>query len=81
MVKRSVAKTDKRDAANLALFLAKDLLPEARMKDTAQAELSSLVGTRDKLVKQRTALINKLHARSVAHGRRERKEAFASEAG
>lgn len=51
------------------------------MKDQSAAELSSLVGTRAKLVKQRTALLNKLHALSVAHGRRERKEAFASEAG
>lgn len=81
IVKRSANKTDKRDAANLALFLSKGLLPEARMKEKEQAELSSLVQTRDKLVKQRTALINKLHALSVAHGRRCGKETFASEAG
>ncbi len=81
IVKRSANKTDKRDAANLALFLSKELLPEARMKSRDQAEVASLVQTRDKLVKQRTALINKLHALSVAHGRRESKEAFASEAG
>lgn len=81
VIKRSAAKTDKRDAANLALFLSKGLLPEARMKEREQAELSSLVQTRDKLVKQRTALINKLHARSNSHGRPLRKEACASEVG
>ena len=81
VIKRSTNKTDKRDAANLALFLSKELLPEARMKSKAQAELSSLVQTRDKLVKQRTSLINKLHALSVAAGRRLSTETVASEAG
>ncbi len=81
VVKRSASKTDKRDAANLALFLSKELLPEARKKDKGQAALTSLVQTRDKLVKQRTALINKLHALEVSHGRQMYKERCASEAG
>lgn len=81
VIKRSSAKTDKRDAANLALFLSKGLLPEARMKDKEQAELSSLVQTRDKLVKQRTQLLNKLHAHMTAHGLRSKREAYASERG
>ncbi len=81
VIKRSANKTDKRDAANLALFLSKGLLPEARMKSKAQAQLSSLVQTRDKLVKQRTQLINKVHALSTSQGRQTRKESYASEAG
>lgn len=81
VIKRSAAKTDKRDAANLALFLAKGLLPEVRMKEREQAQVASLVQTRDKLVKQRTALINKLHALAVAKGQPLRKEACASEVG
>jgi len=81
IVKRSTNKTDRRDAANLALFLSKDLLPEARMKEPAHAQLSHLCQTRDKLVKQRTALVNQLHALRNAHGLPGKKEASASERG
>lgn len=81
IIKKSVAKTDKRDAKSLALFLSKGLLPEARMKEKAQAQMSSLVQTRDKLVKLRTALINKIHAVMNAHGKASRKEQYSSEAG
>ncbi len=81
VIKRSTAKTDKRDAYNLALFLSKGLLPEARVKEKAQAQLQSLVQTRDKLVKLRTTLINKLHAMCVAHGLVSKKEAYGSERG
>lgn len=81
IVKRSVNKTDRRDAANLALFLSKDLLPEARMKEKTQAQLHHLCQTRDKLVKQRTSLINQLHALANAHGLPAKKEAYSSERG
>lgn len=81
IIKRSANKTDRRDAANLAVFLSKDLLPEARMKEKRQAQLNHLCQTRDKLVKQRTALINQLHALSNAHGLPGKKEAYASERG
>ena len=33
VISHSVKKTDPNDARNLALYLAKDLLPEVRMKD------------------------------------------------
>ena len=33
VIRQSVKKTDPNDARNLALYLAKDLLPEVRMKD------------------------------------------------
>lgn len=57
------------------------MLPQARMKKKAEAELASLVQTRDKLVKQRTQLLNKLHAHMTAHGLQSRREAYASERG
>jgi transposase len=81
VIKRSVSKTDKNDARMLAQFLSKGLLPEARMKSQAQAELSSLANTRDKLVKLRTSLINKIHATLKSHGLESRKEAYSCEAG
>jgi transposase len=43
VIKQSVSKTDKNDAPRLAQFLSKGLLPEARMKTQAHAQLSSLV--------------------------------------
>ncbi len=38
VITHSVKKTDPHDARNLALYLAKDLLPEVRMKDKARAD-------------------------------------------
>src|SRR5262245_40746301 len=46
VITHSVKKTDSNDARNLALYLAKDLLPEVRMKDKIQAQIASLTQTR-----------------------------------
>ena len=51
------------------------------MKDETQSQLHSLCQTRQKLVEQRTGLMNKLHNLCVAHGLKEKREAFASEKG
>ena len=80
VITKSVSKTDKRDARALALFLSKGLLPEARMKDELTTQIASLCQTRDKLVKLRTTLINKLHALENAQGRKAHREEFSSEA-
>lgn len=79
VVRRSVKKTDKNDARTLALFLSKDMLPEARMKTKENAQLHSLATTRDKLVKQRTALINKIHNVLNSCGIKLKKESLGSE--
>jgi transposase len=68
VIRRSVKKTDRHDARTLAYFLSKDMLPEARMKSKEDAQLHSLAGTRDKLVKQRTALVNKIYNVLNRHG-------------
>lgn len=81
VIKKSVNKTDKNDARTLALFLSKGLLPESRTKERRHAQVSSVAQTRDKLVKLRTTLINKIHAILNAHGIKSRKEAYRSEAG
>jgi hypothetical protein len=39
VITHSVKKTDPNDARNLALYLAKDLLPEVRMKDKTKHKL------------------------------------------
>lgn len=81
VIRRSVRKTDKRDARTLALYLSKDMLPEARMKTRKNAQLHSLAGTRDKLVKQRTALINKIHNVLNSYGIKFKKESLCAEKG
>ena len=48
VIRKSVKKTDKHDVRTLALFLSKDMLPEARMKSKENAQLHSLAGTRAK---------------------------------
>lgn len=79
VISHSVKKTDPNDARNLALYLAKDLLPEVRMKDKTQAQLASLTQTRDTLVKLRTALKNKVNNILSAHGVNLEREALSSE--
>jgi transposase len=68
VIRKSVSKTDRNDARALAFFLSKDMLPEARVKAKAHEQLASLAHTRDKLVKLRTALINKVHGILGRHG-------------
>ena len=78
VIRASVAKTDRNDARALAVFLSKDMLPETRAKSVAESELASLTQTRDVLVKQRTMLLNKLHAIFVRHGMKLKKESLGS---
>lgn len=81
VIRKSVKKTDKNDARQLAFFLSKEMLPTARLKDERSAQLNSLAQTRDKFVKLRTTLINKIHAIHNGHGIKSPKSAFKSEKG
>lgn len=81
VISQSVKKTDPNDARNLALYLAKGLLPEVRMKDSQQAQVASLTQTRDRLVKLRTALKNKVNNLLSARGIELRTEELSSEKG
>lgn len=81
VITKSVSKTDKADAKALALFLSKGMLPVARMKDERTSQVASLCQTRDKLVKLRTTLINKLHALDNERGRKRAKKSLSSEQG
>ena len=81
VISQSVKKTDPHDARNLALYLAKGLLPEVRMKEKEQAEVASLTQTRDRLVKLRTALKNKVNNLPSGRGIDLDKESLSSEKG
>jgi transposase len=85
VISRSVKKTDANDARLLSLYLSKNLLPEVRMKDPEvrmkdkeRAQLASLTQTRDTLVKQRSALKNKVNNILSARGLNLAKEALSS---
>jgi transposase len=79
VISQSVKKTDPNDARRLSLYLSKGLLPEVRMKDKELAQLASLTQTRDTLVKQRSALKNKVNNILSARGLNLAKEALSSE--
>ena len=81
VISRSVKKTDAHDAKTLAEFLARDLLPEVRMKEALQAEIASVLQTRDKLVKLRTTLKNKINNLLAGRGILIRRESLSSDKG
>ena|GEM_PF-3246139 len=61
LICKSLKKTDVPDARTLAWYLSQGMLPEVRMKDKRHAQLASLTQTGDTLVKQQTALKNKVN--------------------
>jgi len=73
IIGKSTKKTDKNDAKSIAIFLSKDLLPQARTRNNLSRYVSSLVDTRIIIVKTRSALINKTHAIMVRNGLKIRK--------
>ena len=81
VISSSVKKTDEVDALTIAKFLSKDMIPEVRMRSKEQSQIASLIGTRDKFVKLRTALKNKIHNILNANGIVSKPEMFASEKG
>lgn len=81
VITRSVKKTDENDAKVIAEFLSKDMVPEIRMRDKQSAQIKSLANTRDKLVKLRTSLKNKIHNILNAHGIVLKREALSSDRG
>ena len=78
VISESVKKTDRNDAQALALYLAKDMLPEVRMKPKSSRELMHLAETRDLLVKQRSALKNKINNLLAMQGIELKREALSS---
>lgn len=78
VISQSVKKTDRRDAALLAQYLEKDLLPEVRQKTLQESEMAQLVSARDQLVKMRTMLKNQLHGLLRSYGLRVNKQGLNS---
>lgn len=81
IISQSVKKTDGEDAEKIAIYLSKNMLPEVRMKDKQYSQINSMANTRDKLVKLRTILKNKIHNILSANGIISKKEDFTSQKG
>jgi len=81
IISQSVKKTDEEDAERIAVYLSKKMLPEVRMKEKSHSQINSIANTRDKLVKLRTILKNKIHNILSAHGILSKKEDFTSDKG
>lgn len=81
IISESVKKTDEHDAVIIARYLSKGLIPEVRMRSKEDAQIASLIGTRDKFVKLRSSLKNKIHNILNANGVVTIKEMFSSEKG
>jgi len=78
VISESVKKTDRRDAALLAEYLEKDLLPEVRQKSPQASMVAQAAQTRDELVKMRTMLKNSVHGLFCSYGARLQKKQLAS---
>ncbi|WP_331270672.1 IS110 family RNA-guided transposase [Petrotoga mobilis] len=79
VISESVKKTDRHDAEIIAEYLSKGLLPEVRVMSKENRELKSLIQTRNKLVKLRSTLKNKIHGILMEYGITTRREMFSSE--
>ena len=78
IIRQSAKKTDNNDAMELAKYLEKGLLATVRYQAKDQRDLKSLIVTRDKLVKMRSSLKNKLHGLLLSNGIDSKKEQFSS---
>jgi len=81
VISSSVKKTDEKDAEVIARYLSKGLIPEVRVRSKSESQLASLIGTRDRFIKLRTALKNKIHNILNANGIVTKKEIFGTDKG
>lgn len=81
VVNESVKKTDKHDAATIAEFLEKDMLPESWLCSQASEELRRLLNARTTLVRSRVVIKNQIHAMLVSLGMEDKKASLQSKRG
>lgn len=78
VVNESVNKSDRRDAATLAEFLEKDILPEAQLCSQQSEELRRLVKVRTTLVRAIVSVKNQLHGLLLGLGVESRRSQLQS---
>jgi transposase len=68
VINESVKKTDKHDAATIAEFLEKDMLPESQLCSRQSEQMRRLLTIRTALVKTTVMIKNQIHALLTAEG-------------
>ena len=81
VVNESVKKTDKHDAATIAEFLAKDMLPESKLCSEASEQLRRLLKVRTTLVRTSVTVKNQIHALLTGMGMEDKKASLQSKRG
>jgi len=81
VVNESVKKTDKHDAATIAEFLEKDMLPEAHLCSQESEKLRRLLRVRKELVRGEVSIKNQIHAMLTAEGMEDAKGSLQSKKG
>ena len=81
IVNESVKKTDKHDAATIAEFLEKDMLPESHLCTRESEQMRRLLKVRTTLVRAEVVVKNQIHALLVAEGKEDRKASLQSKKG
>jgi transposase len=81
VVNESVKKTDKHDAATIAEFLEKDMLPESRLCSKTSQQLRRLLKARETLVRAGVVMKNQIHGLLTAEGMEDVKGSLQSKKG
>ena len=81
VINESVKKTDKHDAATIAEFLEKEMLPESKLCSHASEQIRRLLKARTSLVKTVVVLKNQIHALLTAEGFEDVKGSLQSKKG
>ena len=81
VINESVKKTDKHDAATIAEFLEKDMLPESQLCSRRSEQLRRLLKARTTLVRAMVVVKNQIHALLTAEGMEDKKASLQSKKG
>ncbi|GAB1432502.1 IS110 family transposase [Spirochaetota bacterium] len=81
VVNESVKKTDRHDAATIAEFLEKDMLPEAKLCSEQSEQLRRLIKVRTTLVRTNVTVKNQIHALLTGLGMKDSKASLQSKRG
>lgn len=81
VINESVKKTDKHDAATIAEFLSKDMLPESRLCSEDSEQLRRLLKVRSTLVRTRVTVKNQIHGLLVSLGLEDTRASLQSKRG
>ena len=68
MITTSTKKTDANDAATLAYYLMKEMLPESHLCSQTSEEIRRLLKTRSVLVQSMVKIKNQIHGMMLGYG-------------